>query len=139
MKSYRKTNFRIQQRNQHLINILEENYYIELGTIDIPVMDKLLHGNVVDLKEVIYKDIAVEGTGKVLEDSDQELKYQLLFLESLRYKNTSNKIFLTCGVLHFKLPQESNYSYAPIVLIPVDIDYENNKMTIASSPIVADK
>ena len=136
MKSYRKTNFRIQQRNQHLINILEENYYIELGTIDIPVMDKLLHGNVVDLKEVIYKDIAVEGTGKVLEDSDQELKYQLLFLESLRYKNTSNKIFLTCGVLHFKLPQESNYSYAPIVLIPVDIDYENNKMTIASSPIV---
>ena len=57
MKSYRKTNFRIQQRNQHLINILEENYYIELGTIDIPVMDKLLHGNVIDLKEVIYKDI----------------------------------------------------------------------------------
>ena len=34
MKSYRKTNFRIQQRNQHLKNILEEKYYIELGKVD---------------------------------------------------------------------------------------------------------
>ncbi|MBQ2891294.1 MAG: hypothetical protein IJE45_00170 [Bacilli bacterium] len=136
MKSYRKTNFRIQQRNQHLINILEEDYYIELGTIDIPVMDKLLNGSVIDLNELIYEDIAIEGTGKVFDNCDQDLKYQLLFLESLRYKNTSNKIFLTCGVLHFKLPQENNYSYAPIVLIPVDIDYENNKVTIASSPII---
>lgn len=136
MKSYRKTNFRIQQRNQHLKNILEEKYYIELGTIDIHILEELLLGHVVMLDDIIYDEIASEGTGHILEDSTNELKYQLTFLESLRYKSNSDKIFLTYGVLHYKLPNDIYYSYAPIVLIPIEIDYQTNKVVVSSTPIV---
>ena len=136
MKSYRKTNFRIQQRNQHLTNILEEKYYIELGSIDINILEELLLGHEVMLDDIIYDEIASEGTGQILENSSNELKYQLAFLESLRYKSTSNKIFLTYGVLHYKLPNDKYYSYAPIILIPIEIDYGTNKVVISSSPMV---
>ena len=136
MKSYRKTNFRIQQRNQHLKNILEEKYYIELGTIDIHILEELLLGHVVMLDDIIYDEIATEGTGQILEDSVNEMKYQLTFLESLRYKSNSDKIFLTYGVLHYKLPNDIYYSYAPIVLIPIEIDYHTNKVVVSSTPIV---
>ncbi len=136
MKSLRKTNYRIQQRNQHLKNILEEKYYIELGTIDISILEELLAGNIVNLEKVIYPEIAVDGIGKLLDNNSHELKYQLTFLESLRYKNTSNKIFLTSGVLHYRLANETHYSYAPIVLIPIEIDYSTGDIIISGSPIV---
>lgn len=136
MKSYRKTNFRIQQRNQHLKNILEENYYIELGAIDVNILEDLLLGHVVSLDDIVYEEITNEGIGQVLDGSSNELKYQLTFLESLRYKSTSNKIFLTYGVLHYKLPNDTHYSYAPIVLIPVEIDYHENQIVVSSEPIV---
>ena len=34
-KERRKNEYNIQSINQHLVNILEENYYIELGNVDI--------------------------------------------------------------------------------------------------------
>ena len=49
MKSTKNKTFRIQQRNQHLKNILEESYYIELGTVTTPVMEKIMQGEVVKL------------------------------------------------------------------------------------------
>ena len=34
------------------------------------------------LDDIIYDEIATEGTGQILEDSVNEMKYQLTFLES---------------------------------------------------------
>ena len=44
-KEKRKNEYNIQSVNKHLINILEENYYIELGNVDIKVLEKLFSGH----------------------------------------------------------------------------------------------
>ena len=51
-KERRKNEYNIQSINQHLVNILEENYYIELGNVDIKVLDKLFKGHPVALSDI---------------------------------------------------------------------------------------
>ena len=107
MKSIKNKTFRIQQRNQHLKNVLEDSYYIELGTIDISVMEKLMDGEVVNLKDIYHSLLLEEGVGRITEDSKNEVKYQFNVLKSLKNKTTSNKIFLTCGLLHYHLKDDN--------------------------------
>lgn len=135
MKSTKNKTFRIQQRNQHLKNILEEGYYIELGTISTKTMEKLIHGELIKLDEVYHEMILTEGIGRITEESKNEVKFQFAVLNSLRNKMSSNKIFLTCGLLHYHLNDETEY-YAPIVLIPVEIDYNEETIIISSKPII---
>ncbi len=135
MKSIKNKTFRIQQRNQHLKNVLEDSYYIELGTIDISVMEKLMNGELVNLKDIYHPLLLEEGVGRITEESKNEVKYQFNVLKSLRSKTTSNKIFLTCGLLHYHLKDDNEY-YAPIVLIPVDIDFTEETIIVSSRPIV---
>lgn len=135
MKSIKNKTFRIQQRNQHLKNVLEDSYYIELGTIDISVMEKLMDGEVVNLKDIYHSLLLEEGVGRITEDSKNEVKYQFNVLKSLKNKTTSNKIFLTCGLLHYHLKDDNEY-YAPIVLIPVDIDFIEETIIVSSRPVV---
>ena len=73
MSEASKSNYRLQSDNKHLKNILEENYLIELGTVDIKVLDALLNGEILDLNSCIYYDIAVEGTGKISDEKEYEL------------------------------------------------------------------
>lgn len=134
MKSTSKT-FRIQQRNQHLKNILEEGYYIELGTVSTQVMEKIIQGELVKLSDIYHELILVEGIGNISTDSKNEVKYQFTVLNSLRNKTSSNKIFLTCGLLHYHLNDDNEY-YAPIVLIPVEIDYNEETIIKSSKPII---
>ena len=74
MKSTKNKTFRIQQRNQHLKNILEEGYYIELGTISTKIMEKLIHGELIKLDEVYHEMILTEGIGRITEESKNEEK-----------------------------------------------------------------
>lgn len=134
MKALKRKTFRIQQRNQHLKNILEENYYIELGTIDISVLERILSGNIVKINDIIYPEIAKEGVGHIAASDDTELQYQFNFLNSLRKNSSSNKIFLTCGVLRYS--SYGNNSYAPIILIPVEVDFVENTIVLSSEAMV---
>ena len=127
MKSTKNKTFRIQQRNQHLKNILEESYYIELGTVNTQVMEKIMLGEEVKLEDIYHAGLLTEGIGRMTNNSPKEVKYQFAVLNSLRSKSATNKIFLTCGLLHYHLNDETEY-YAPIVLIPVEIDF--NEETI---------
>ena len=133
MKKLRKTNYHIQQRNQHLRDILNESYYLELGTIDIHVLERIFNGELVSLNDIIFKDITIEGTGKILGTTDDEISLQLLYLDNLRSKSTSHKIFLTIGVLRYTMLEQEYY--APVVLVPVDIDMTNNTLIISGEPI----
>lgn len=132
MKTVKSKNFRIQQRNQHLKNILDESYYIELGTISPMVMEKICRGETVQLIELVHNEIAKEGTGQITNQNENELDYQFAFLNSLRNKTSTNKICLTCGVLHYRLNDYNEY-YAPLVIIPVEIDFENHNLRISNS------
>ncbi|MBO4667010.1 MAG: hypothetical protein J5666_02620 [Bacilli bacterium] len=134
MKTLKRKTFRIQQRNQHLKNILDENYYIELGAIDIKTLDRLTSGALLSLKDIIYEPLASEGLGQITTDASSDLLYQFNFLNSLRKNSSSDKIFLTCGVLHYKV--KTRECYAPIILIPVDLNLNNQTIIAAGEAMV---
>ena len=134
MKTIKRKTFRIQQRNQHLKNILDENYYIELGAIDIKTLDRLTSGALLSLKDIIYEPLASEGLGQITNDASSDLLYQFNFLNSLRKNSSSDKIFLTCGVLHYKV--KTRECYAPIILIPVDLNLNNQTIIAAGEAMV---
>ena len=123
MKTLKRKAFRIQQRNQHLKNILDENYYIELGAIDLKVLDRLTAGAIVSFKDILFEPIASEGIGQITNEVQNDLMYQFDFLNSLRKNSSSDKIFLTCGILHYQIKLRE--CYAPIILIPVDLNFNN--------------
>ena len=134
MKKSRKTNYHIQQRNQHLKNVLEESYYLELGVIDVKVLERIFNYEVVSIEDIVYNDIVVEGTGQIVGNIKEELELQFAYLDSLRSKSTSHKIFLTLGLLRYEI-QNQGERYAPIVLVPIDMDIQNNTIVMSSEPI----
>ena len=74
-KERRKNEYNIQSINTHLVNILEENYYIELGNVDIKVLDKLFSGHPVALSEIYYSDITANGIGRISDDVEADINY----------------------------------------------------------------
>ena len=44
MKRFTEQNYYIRTINTHLVNLLEENYYIELGVVDMDILTKIIDG-----------------------------------------------------------------------------------------------
>lgn len=42
MKNKNERKYYIQSRNLHLMNILEEDYYVEIGVIDMKIFNRIL-------------------------------------------------------------------------------------------------
>lgn len=133
MKRLGEQKFYIKSDNLHLLSILDDNYYMELGVIAIELIDKLINHQVLDLSNLIYYDLLNEGIGKISDD-ENDVNYQLNYLLSLRQKRSSNKFFLTCGTIKYYDSLE-NQKYAPVVLIPIEIDYKNGRVINAGSPM----
>lgn len=134
MKKFNEQNYYIRTVNTHLINLLEENYYIELGVVNISVIEKLLQGQILDIREILFYDLLNTGTGQISQDPESEFDYQLHYLLSLRQKSSTNKFFLTMGTLTY-LDEDKCEKYAPIVLIPIEIDYITKQIVICGSPL----
>ncbi len=134
MKRIGEQKFYIKSNNLHLLSILDDNYYMELGVVDLTTIDKLINHQVLELSNLIYDDILNTGIGKITDDSVNDANYQLNYLLSLRQKRSSNKFFLTCGTIIY-YDNLGNQKYAPVVLIPIEIDYRNGKVISAGSPM----
>ena len=91
-------NYYVRNINTHLLNVLEESYYIEIGSVDIHTLDRCLKGQVIDLKELIYLQTLNEGIGKITNDVKDDYNYQLNYLLSFRQKSSTHKFFLTAGL-----------------------------------------
>ena len=124
-----RNNYNIQSINQHLVNILEDNYYIELGNVDIKTLDKLFAGQPVALSDIYYLDIAARGIGRISDDVNNEINYQLNYLYSLHQKSSSSKFILTCGTARY-IDITGVEKFAPIVLMPISIDYVKQEVVI---------
>lgn len=135
MKARDVNSYRLQSSNQHLLNILEENYYIELGAVNLFLLSRLLKGLPLYLIDFFYPDITKEGIGKIVDGSDSELLLQLTYLFQIRQRSSSNKIFLTSGVIKY-LNDNQQELYAPLILIPVEIDPSNGTIVKSSDAIV---
>ncbi len=119
IKSERK--YRVQHENYHLMNILEEEYYVELGVINLSTLKKFLKGYKVTLDELVDIDLLSEGIGKIIGDNVCDIYYQLNYLINLRLKNSTSKFILTVSTLKYTDKQGCE-KYAPIFLIPFDVD-----------------
>ena len=134
MKRFTEQNYYIRTINTHLVNLLEENYYIELGVVDMDILTKIIDGENLDISEILNYDLLNTGIGQISKDLDSEVNYQLNYLLSLRQKSSTNKFFLTSGTLTY-LDDNGCEKYAPIVLIPIEIDYISRKIVASGNPI----
>lgn len=135
MKMIRENAYRLMSSNKHLLNILEENYFIELGVVNIHLLGKLLAGQVLDLNDFVDSEITPEGIGKITDVPENDASFQIIYLLHLRQRSSSYKLFLTCGVIRY-LDEESQEIYAPVVLIPIEIDIESKKIVKTSDAFV---
>lgn len=134
MRKYNVRNYYIRNVNTHLLNVLEESYYIEIGTVSLGSLSKLLDGLVLELSEFVNFEILNEGIGKITNDNTSDVNFQLNYLLSYRQKSSTHKFFLTAGLLKYR-DDSGLEKYAPIVLIPIDIDYQKGKIRLSSEPI----
>ncbi len=151
MKAKNERKYYIQGRNQHLMNVLEKDYYIEIGTIDMAVLNKIIKKEKVKLGELIIphnldndvkghektseeqaKDIEIanenlgrlcEGIGQITSNYETDLYYQLNYLINLRLKNATSKFFITAGIVKI-FDEKGCEKYAPVVLIPFEFNYK---------------
>ena len=77
-------NYRLELRNNHLLDILSSDYYLELGVIDLNKLDDLLNNKQLNLTDLEYRDLSNEGVGKIRDDKDDihyQVNYLLLFYQ----------------------------------------------------------
>lgn len=128
-------NYYIRNVNTHLLNVLENSYYIEVGSVSLNLLDRLLKGQILELKDLVYIKTLNEGIGKITSDLSNDYDYQLNYLLSFRQKSSTHKFFLTAGLLKYR-DESGLEKFAPIVLIPIDIDYQKRKIRLSSEPIL---
>lgn len=124
MKIKNERKYYIQSRNLHLMNILEESYFIEVGIIDIAVLNRFLNNEKISLNELVHLELLSDGIGKITADKKEDVYYQLNYLINLRLKNSTCKFLLTAGTIKY-IDELQCEKYAPVVLIPFDFDYQH--------------
>ena len=135
MKTKYENKYRIQSRNEHLLNILEKDYYIELGTIAISTLNRLINGEKINIEELIDREILVNGIGSITGSLEDDLFYQLNYLINLRLKNSTYKLVLTAGTIKYYDDKECE-KYAPLVLIPFDYNLHKTEILVSSKPLI---
>lgn len=135
MKNKSEQKYYIQSRNLHLMNVLEENYYIELGSIDMSKINCILKGEKINLVDIIDLELLSDGIGSITSDPITDIYYQLNYLINLRLKNSTCKFILTAGTIKYFDELECE-KYAPVVLIPFDFDYQHMEIIASSTPLI---
>ena len=118
-------NFKVSSKNEHLLDVFSNNFYLELGTIEYEPLNNLLSSKLVDYKELSYFDIVKKGLGSMPCSSDELIhKLPFLYFQNLVSKNKAYKLVITYGIVL----RRNGYKeyFTPIVLIPVNMYFENN-------------
>lgn len=123
MEKNSKIPFKI-NNNNHLKNILDNNFYLELGVIDTNVIRRLLNNEVINIDEVTFYPIQSKGLGNCSLPSDT-IKNNLpfYFYRKLMEGNPLINLAITYG-LYFYRDHEKKDKFAPIIFIPITMFYE---------------
>lgn len=138
MKNKNERKYYIQSRNLHLMNILEEDYYVEIGVIDMKIFNRILNDEKIELSEFIDLELLSDGIGKITGDPIADVYYQLNYLINLRLKNSTCKFLLTAGIMKY-IDDLKCEKYAPVVLIPFDFDYQHLEIIKNGDPVMNSK
>ena len=114
----------------HLKSIFSGEYYLELGNIEIDVMNRLLKYEGVNVNEITYYPIQNKGLG-TCDNLNGEIKDKIpfMFFKNLNEKDRSKQLFLTYGLLDFYNANLKD-RFIPIFLLPIDIYYSNGDFYI---------
>lgn len=125
MEKYIRTAINIEEK-QHLYDIFKNNYYLELGIIDIHVFERILKCEKVNIDEITYYDIQNKGLGHGI-STDPLMKKNLPFIFYRKFisSNSLYTLALTYGLYYYQNAKKD--TFAPVFLIPVTMYYENNK------------
>ncbi|MDD4212678.1 MAG: hypothetical protein PHY42_04710 [Bacilli bacterium] len=136
MKKFRKT-IRLSTDNIQLLDIFHDDYYIEIGHADYKIITKLLENRVVKLDQMVHYDVQSVGLGHS-DNPDEILARHLpyLYFMEVHEENQSMQVFLTYGLLSY-YDRTKNEQFAPLVLIPISLFYENELfyMSIDANPL----
>lgn len=111
--------YRLRLSNHHLSNIYDSGYYLEVGNLDANLITRIISGEELSFYDVINPSIAHDSPSKVANVEYDEILQMQYFLNK-KAIDSSEKIFLTCGVLKWKSSKDSEI-FAPIILIPIRV------------------
>lgn len=134
-KIYNNRKFHIRSANTHLLDILEDNYYMELGAVNLSLMTQLLERKPIKLADFIYYDILNSGIGQITDDKISDIHYQINYLQNMRQRSSTSYFFLTCGVIRY-YNSSMEEKFAPIVLIPVELNYQTFEIICSNDPMI---
>ncbi|HQM17662.1 MAG TPA: hypothetical protein PKZ13_00025 [Bacilli bacterium] len=119
---------RLSNSATYLQDIFSNTPYIELGNIDYEIMEKILNFERIRIEEI--SDFNIQNSGmsnfKINRESLQNI-IPYMFIDSLNKKNRVYQLFLTYGLVRYR-DNNKEEKFAPIVLIPVNLYFENNQI-----------
>ena len=110
----------------HLRNVFVSDSYLELGIVDIDVMQRLLNNEIINLNDIVYFPNQNKGIGHLNISNELLSNYVPHFFFFNLSKNTINyELAITYGLLRQRT-LEGFENFLPIFLIPIKLYYEDN-------------
>lgn len=132
---HRKLN--ISQKELHLLDIYSnESKYLQIGTIPLDSLQRLLNYEMVQLDDISYIPIQNFGFNQsTIKNESLKAILPYFYFQNINQKSTS-QVFITHGMIKYK-DQDKKEKFSPLILIPVNIYYENNRIffQMISDPI----
>lgn len=110
----------------HLRNIFENDYYLELGIIDVEVIKRLLNYEIININEISFLPIQNKGIGHSRSESEEirdNLPYY--FFRKFQDNNPLMHLVITYGLCYYR-DFEKKDKFAPIIFIPITMYYEKD-------------
>lgn len=121
---------KITTNDLHLKNIFLNDFYLELGNIEIDVLNRILKYEIVPIKEISYFPIQNKGLGRFVCD-DNKLRDELpyMYFKMVNNNDRSKQLYLTYGLLECYKPNFKD-RFMPVFLLPIDLYYEDNEFFV---------
>ncbi len=112
--------FQISKNNKHLIDIFNEDCYLELGNLNTNALSKLLKHKLVRYSDLAYFAIQNKGIGTSdIKNVKLKEKIPYFYFENFTHKDADKKLFITYGIIIQRRGYKEHFT--PIILLPVDI------------------
>lgn len=120
-KLFKQQKTKLSASNNHLLNIYSEGYFLELGTIGIRNLNRLIKGKSVPFYKIIYENITLKGIGSTtIDDEHYRRCFPLIYFKNVLEKDRTLETFVTYGLIDFY--DNGEHKFSPLVLIPVVIE-----------------
>ncbi len=129
MKEYG-SKLKITSSDIHLKSIFANDFYLELGSIDIDIMKRILKYELININELTYYPIQNKsvGSSKTLVGELKD-KIPYMFYKVIVDADYSRYMFLTYGVLDYYNVSAKD-RFMPIFLLPIEMKYLNGEFYI---------